>query len=247
MAALVSGEGRGEELMVFAAASLANVMVEVAELYEREHGDGIAFSFDASSTLARQIIAGAPVDVFISADEAKMDWLEERGLLLAASRQRLLSNGLVVVAHRDSRVEINQLDDLVQASITRVAMADPAAVPAGIYAKTWLQSAALWEQVESRMIPLQNVRAALAAVESGNADIGWVYRTDAAANQRTRVIFEVPAAETPNISYPVAILGNTRSLMAAQRFLDVLRSDEARALFERYGFGVHTESRSIVP
>lgn len=229
---------RGEGLMVFAAASLADVMKEVAAVYEREQGGVVMFSFDASSTLARQIAAGAPVDVFVSADKAKMDSLEERELLLPETRRSLLANSLVVVGHREATLTIESPEDLKADSITRIVLADPAAVPAGIYAKTWLQTAGLWDDLEPRVIPLQNVRSALAAVESGNADIGFIYRTDAAISERVKVLYRVPTEESPEISYPVAITKSTAREQAAREFLNVLISDEARAIFERYGFGV---------
>jgi molybdate transport system substrate-binding protein len=227
--------------LVFAAASLANVMEEVAALYERESGGRVEFSFDGSSALARQIIAGAPADVLVSADEAKMDGLEERELLMPGTRRSLLANALVVVGPRDTAGAIGKADDLLAKDIYRMALADPAAVPAGMYARAWLQNAGLWDQLEARVIPLQNVRAALAAVESGNADIGFVYRTDAVISDRVRVLFEVPPAEAPDISYPVAVLRGTRHEDAARRFVEVMQSAGARAIFEQYGFGVRAE------
>src|SRR6266567_3748760 len=152
---------------VSAAASLMDALQEIARQYRQAT---IVFNFGASSLLARQIIEGAPADVFISADEASMNRLQERGLVALESRRSILSNSLVIVIPSDSTMRISSPRDLL--AVRRVALAAPDAVPAGIYAKEYLQHLGLWDRVSSNVIPTDNVRSALAAVESGNVDAG---------------------------------------------------------------------------
>jgi molybdate transport system substrate-binding protein len=223
---------------VFAAASLTDCLKQVAADYQRQTGDRIVFNFAASSFLARQIEEGAPADVFFSADEAKMDKLQELGLLLAETRVSLLSNSLVIVVTADSTLAIASAKDLAGPKVARIALAEPRTVPAGIYAKEYLEQAGLWEAVKGRVIPTDNVRAALAAVESGNVEVGIVYRTDAAISKRVKIAFEIPSGEGPAISYPVAVLREAADPQAAERFLDYLRSDEASRVFRQFGFVV---------
>lgn len=232
---------RAESLMVFAAASLADAVRDVAAMYERESGVEVELSFDASSALARQIIAGAPADIFISADEAKMDLLAENDLIIPATRKSLLANTLVIIGGRDAAVKIHTPEDILNDSFDRIALADPAAVPAGIYARGWLEQNSLWSRIEDRLVPLPHVRAVLAAVASGNADVGFVYRTDATKSKVTEVLFEIPPDETPGISYPVAIINRIQPQEAAYNFLQFLGSSDSRAIFERHGFGWHEE------
>ncbi len=219
--------------MVFAAASLSNALEEIAATHRAEAVQEVRFNLGASSDLARQIIAGASADVFFSADTAQMDAVEKAGLVTAADRTDLLSNVLVVIVPAESKLELLNSAGLV--GVERLALADPQAVPAGVYARKWLESIGLWAQVESHVIPTLNVRAALAAVESGNAEAGVVYKTDAATTKRARVAFEVPASEAPKIVYVVALLANARS-DGARRFVEKLRSKDAARAFERAGF-----------
>jgi molybdate transport system substrate-binding protein len=160
-----------------------------------------------------------------------MDEVEKAGLV--RDRMELLSNRLVVVVPAESTTALADAEGLTRAR--RLALGDPEAVPAGIYARQWLEKRGLWERVRDRVVPTLDVRAALAAVESGNADAGIVYRTDAAISKRVRVAFEVPAAEAPRIVYPAALLATAREA-AAQAFYEHLRSPAAREVFERLGF-----------
>ena len=225
-------------VMVFAAASLTDSLKEIAATYERMSGDKIVFNFAASSLLERQIEEEAPADVFFSADEAKMDALEKKGLILAETRRSRLSNSLVIVVATDGGPAIHSGAELAGQNVRRVALADPKAVPAGIYAKAYLQKIGAWTAVEPKVIPTENVRAALAAVESGDVEAGIVYKTDAAISKRVKVACEVPASEGPPISYPVAELKNAKEPAAARKFLNYLNSSEAGRTFERFGFGL---------
>ena len=224
----------GAEVNVYAAASLTDVMKEIASAYEKESGDKILFNFGASSLLARQIIEGAPADMFLSADEAKMDELEQAGLIATDTRRDLLSNLLVIVVPY-SKLVIASPEALVTKS-QKIAVADPRAVPAGIYTKEYLTRLGLWRKLESKIVPTENVRAALAAVESGNVDAGFVYKTDANISSKVRIAFTVAVEEGPPIRYPVALIKEAKEKSGAAKFLAYLQSASARKTFERYGF-----------
>lgn len=236
LAALLPGPCRAAELNVFAAASLTDALQEIAAGYEKGGGDRIVLNLGASSTLARQIHEGAPADLFLSADEEKMNGLEKRKLLLPGTRKSVLSNTLVVVVPADSTLKIAGVKDLAAPGIRALALAEPQTVPAGIYAREYLGKQGVWSQVIDRVIPTENVRAALAAVESGNADAGIVYKTDTGISKRVRIAWEVPRAEGPTISYPFAILAGSERKEAARRFLAHLESPAARAVFRKHGF-----------
>jgi len=224
---------QGAEITVFAAASLTDSLKEIASTYE-DHK--IVFNFGASSTLARQIEEGAPVDIFFSADEAKMDGLEKKGLILKETRKSRLSNSLVIVVAAQGGAPITNPKDLATDKVKRVALAEPKTVPAGIYAKEFLQKQNLWTTVEAKVIPTENVRAALAAVESGNVEAGIVYKTDAAISKKVKVAYEVPLADNPAISYSMAVLKEAKQPDASKRFLQYLNSDVAAKIFEKFGF-----------
>lgn len=224
------------EIYVSAAASLTDALQEIVRSYEAGSPDRIVLNLGASSLLARQIEEGAPADLFLSADEAKMDSLAKKGLLLAGSRKSLLGNTLVVVVPLDSRLKIAGPKDLASSSIRALALAEPQTVPAGIYAQEYLQKIGLWRKVIDRVIPTENVRAALSSVEAGNADAGIVFRTDAEISKKVRVAYTVSAAEGPKISYPFAALAQTRHPEEARRFLAYLSSPPALEIFRRFGF-----------
>lgn len=224
------------EVMVFAAASLSDVLRELAAIEQKATGDTVQLNLGASSTLARQIEAGAPADLFFSADEAKMDDLAKAGLIDPTTRRSLLSNTLVIVVAADSQLRFRSAADLVRAAVRRIAIAEPASVPAGIYAREYLRRVGLWDSLAGRFVPTENVRAALAVVESGDVDAGIVYRTDALISRKVRIAWEVPAADGPRISYPVALVKGGGNPAGARRFLALLLSPAGRAVFAKYGF-----------
>jgi molybdate transport system substrate-binding protein len=235
--ALLSAVGTGsrEEVTVFAAASLSDAVEEIGRAYEKDSGNRVVLNVGASNDLARQILAGAGADLFFSADRAQMDVVERAGLVRGSDRVELLSNVLVVVVPAAAPTRVGSPADL--ALLRRIALADPEAVPAGVYARDYLESIGLWSALKDRVIPTLNVRAALAAVESGNADAGLVYRTDAALSRRVRVAFTVPAERGPRIVYVLAPLAASRK-PAALELVRRLAGPEARTIFERYGFQV---------
>lgn len=222
-----------EPVQVFAASSLADALAEIGSAWQQTGAGQVAFSFGASSDLARQIRAGAPADVFFSADRAQMDALEREGLVRASERGDLVANQLVVIVPSASAARVTAARDLE--AFSQVALADPEAVPAGVYARRWLEGLGLWERLAPRVVPMLHVRAALAAVESENVEAGIVYRTDAARSRRARVAFEVPLSQGPRILYPVAPIAGSRN-PAAAAFVAYLRSSSARATFDRHGF-----------
>jgi molybdate transport system substrate-binding protein len=224
------------QITVFAAASLTDSLKEIAAAYEKQSGDKITFNLGASSTLARQIEEGAPADIFFSADEAKMDGLEKKGLIDTSTRKSRLGNSLVVVVAADSALQIQSASDLTNTSVIKIALADPKAVPAGVYAKAWLEKQQVWPAIEPKVVPTENVRAALAAVESENVEAGVVYKTDAGISRKVKVAYEVPAKDAPVISYPMAVARESKQPEAAKKFLNYLDSKEAGDIFKKFGF-----------
>ena len=231
--ALIATQSRAKEVLVFAAVSLTESLQEIGKACEAKTGAAVRYSFGASSDLARQIDAGAPADVFFSADTAKMDALEKAGLVRHADRHEFLSNQLVVVVPTSSSLRVAGAKDL--AKLPRLAVADPEAVPAGIYARKWLESEGVWTEVKPKVVPTLDVRATLAAVESGGVEAGIVYRTDATISNKVRVVFVV--TNGPAITYSVARLARSKN-SAVKRFVDFAAGEEGSAVFERRGFTV---------
>jgi molybdate transport system substrate-binding protein len=235
-AILLAAPVLASELVVFAAASLTDALSDIGKSYEDSTKVHIAYNFAASNVLARQIAAGAPADLFASADEEKMDFLQKKKMVVSETRVDLLSNTLVIVVGADSRLTIQSEADLARPEVRSIAIAEPQSVPAGIYTKRHLESLHLWSKVIDRVIPTENVRAALAAVEAGNVDAGIVYRTDANISRKVRIAYEIPREQGPKIAYPFAVLTSSPDPAAARRFLDYLVSPAGRAVFTRYGF-----------
>jgi len=234
VAIAVPAGAQGQEVLVSAAASLTDVLQQVARVYESRSGDRLVLNLGASNTLARQITAGARVDVFISADEAQMDVVAAD--VVPRTRVDLLSNQLAIAVPDDRARTFTSARELADASIRRIALGDPAAVPAGVYAKAYLQQIGMWALVESKIVPSGSVRLALAAVENGAADAAIVYRTDIATAQRVRLAFVVPASEGPKIVYPAAAIRTGTNPQGAMRLLAFLQTAEAREIFTRAGF-----------
>jgi molybdate transport system substrate-binding protein len=230
-ALLGAAPAEADELLVFAAASLTESIRELGKGFEAKTGTAVRFSFGSSSDLARQIKAGAPADVFFSADTAKMDDLQGAGLVRKEDRHEFLGNQLVVVVPLGSTLRISSAADLV--NLPRLALADPDTVPAGIYAKKWLDGLGLWTAVKPRVVPTLDVRAALAAVESEGVSAGVVYRTDAAISRKIRIAYEV--TNGPEITYSVARVAASKN-SSSQAFVNYLASEAGRAVFKKRGF-----------
>jgi molybdate transport system substrate-binding protein len=224
------------QITVSAAVSLTDVLTAIADDYGRRALGSIRFNFGASNVLARQIANGAPADVFISADDAQMDVVAAAKLIRPGSRVPLLRNQLAVVVPNDRPRTLRSIRDLTDPTFKRIAIGDPAAVPAGVYAKQYLEAQGLWQAIEPRVVPAGSVRAALTAVETGAADAGIVYRTDARLALHATVAWVVPAADGPRIVYPGAIIATSGHPQDAQKFLDFLRGETGARIFERFGF-----------
>jgi molybdate transport system substrate-binding protein len=223
-------------ITVSAAISLTDALTAVAEEYGRRGLGSVRFNFGASNVLARQIAAGAPVDLFVSADEAQMDVVAAAGMLKEGSRVPIAGNQLAVVVPNDRPRTFRSIRDLADPAIKRIAMGDPEGVPAGVYAKQYLEKEGEWDAVKARIVPAGSVRAALSAVESGAADAAIVYRTDARLALHATVAWVVPADRGPRIVYPAAIVRTTASPHEAARFLDFVRGAAAARILERFGF-----------
>lgn len=230
-------QGRGP--VVLAAASLQESLTAAAEAWSRKGHPRPVISFAGSSALARQIASGAPADLFISADEDWMNDVAAKGLIRPRTRTAFLTNGLVLIAPASSRVRltIGPRFPLARAlGQGRLAMADPASVPAGKYGKAALTRLQVWPSVQNRVARAENVRAALRLVARGEAPLGVVYATDALADREVKVVGRFPAASHPRITYPMALL-KTSAHPDAEPFRGFLLGREGRAVFARHGFG----------
>lgn len=219
--------------LIFAAASTEPPLREIAERSRREGGLELELAFGASSDLARQIRAGAPADLFLSADEAQLEVLVREGLCAADAVRPLLGNTLVVIVPERSTRAIGSAHELV--GLRRVATGDPRGVPLGVYAKAWLTGAGVFDAVEPALVPCVDARAAVAAVESDAVDAAIVYATDARRAKRARVALRVPEAEGPRIVYGLARLRRASSAAAAHAF-DLLAAPASLDSFRAYGF-----------
>lgn len=236
--AALAPPARAADVFVFAAASLKEALDDAVAAYRASGATGrVVPSYAASSALARQIEAGAPAGVFVSADEEWMDYLERRGLLEPGSRANLVRNRLVLVARADDGIAVEIGPGFPLAARLRggrLAMANPDAVPAGKYGKAALESLGVWNDVRSRIAAADNVRAALVLVSRGEAPLGIVYRTDALVDRTVRIAGTFPDSSHPPIVYPMAVMA--RSGPAARAFAAWLRGPEVKAIFERRGF-----------
>ncbi|SPF36520.1 molybdate transporter subunit; periplasmic-binding component of ABC superfamily [Syntrophobacter sp. SbD1] len=230
-----------ETVTVFAAASLTNALTEIGKLFEEKKMGGFIASFLSSSTLAKQIENGAPANVFISADEKWMDYLAKEKLIDSSTRFNLLGNRLVLIAPADSKVgEVNISKSFDLAGLLaggKLAMGDPDHVPAGIYGKEALEKLGVWQSIQGNVARESDVRAALTLVELGEAPLGIVYATDAAVTKKVKVVGTFPEQSHPPIIYPAALVAGNET-QVAKSFLEFLKTPQARAVFEKYGFSV---------
>jgi molybdate transport system substrate-binding protein len=239
-AALASPIAMAANVTVFAAASLKEAMDEQAKQFEAKTGDKVIVSYAGSNVLAKQIEAGAPADVFISADLDWMDYVEQHQLIAKDTRTNLLRNALVLIAPTasTSALKIGPNFGLAAAlGNDKLAMANPDSVPAGKYGKSALESLGVWGSVESHVARAENVRAALALVSRQEAPFGIVYKTDAMADKGVKVVDTFPANSYPPVVYPAALIATSKSASAKQ-LLEYLRSAPANALWEKYGFDI---------
>lgn len=225
------------ELVVAAAASLANVTEEITLAYRAAAPNvKLTFTYASSGSLQTQIEQGAPIDVFISAASRQMDALDNQSLLLEDSRIDLLQNKIVLVTPSSSQLNLQSFDDLTSDKVKMVAYGDPSSVPAGQYAQEVLISLNIAEALAPKTNYSTDVRQVLTWLQSGNVDVGIVYATDAASAKNIKIVCEAPQGSVGDIVYPVAITAGSSQIAAAQAFIDFLQSRECAAIFENYGF-----------
>src|SRR5262245_60252465 len=239
-AGIHSAAAQGKDILVFAAASLKNALDDIAGQWQRESGKKTVISYAASNTLIKQIEQGAPADMFISADLDWMDYGQQKDLIKPDTRSNLLGNRLVLIAPKDANVSVNVqpgFDLAAQLKGGRLAMANVDAVPAGKYGKASLEKLGAWDGVKDKIAQAESVRAALVLVSRGEAPLGVVYQTDAAADPAVKIVGTFPENTHPPIVYPIALTKESRSA-DAQAFLAYIRSPAARPAFERQGFTI---------
>jgi molybdate transport system substrate-binding protein len=234
-----SSSGDRTEILVSAASSLTDCLQDIKARYEASRPRvAVHLNFGASGALRRQIEQGAAADLFISADGENMKLLLDQDLIDESRLTALLSNELVVVAPADSDIRIGAIDQVFQEKIRHIAIGDPETVPSGAYAREALEHLGLWDAVRPIAVYGNNVRQVLAYVETGNADAGFVYRTDALASNQVRTVYTVDSSSHGPILYHVGIIKTSRHRDEAEDFHQFLRGAEAREIFEQYGFGV---------
>ena len=234
IAAASAASAQRPEVLVSAAASLSEVMQQIARAYEGRTGTRVTVNTAASNTLARQIAAGAAVDLFISADEAQMDAIGDE--VVRGTRVDLLSNQLAIAVSSDRPRTLRSARELADPAFRRIALGDPAAVPAGVYARAYLEKLGVWKAIAGKAVPSASVRLALAAVENGAADAAIVYRTDVATARRATLALAIPVAEGPRIAYPAVVIRSGRNRAGATRLLAWLQGAEASGIFKAAGF-----------
>lgn len=237
IAIMATGAAHAGEIVVSAAASLTNAFKDIARAYETQYaGSKVSLNVGASGALLQQMAKGAPVDVFAAADQETMDQAVRQQLVQARDRQDFVRNSLVLIVPADSRAAIEKPGDLARPEIKRIAIGNPASVPAGRYTRHALEAARLWSAVEPKMIGTQNVRQSLDYVARGEVDAGFVYVTDAALmKDKVRVAFDVPLDTA--IRYPIAKAANSANPAEASRFIAFVLSPPSQAILARYGFG----------
>ncbi len=232
---VVAQSGR---VLVSAAVSLKDALQEIKPLYQRTKPNlNITYNFGASGALQQQIENGAPADIFFSAARKQMDALQQKGLILPNTRRNLLTNRLVLIVPKNSP-GITSFRQLTSSQIKRIAIGEPRSVPAGQYAEEVLKNLGILEQVRAKLVLGNNVRQVLTFVESGNADAGLVYLTDAKTSNRVKRVAIAPENLHSPIVYPVAVIKDSRNIPAARDYVQFLSSARAKSIFEKYGFSM---------
>lgn len=226
------------EINISAAASLADALTEIQTEYAKESNAILQFNFAASGALQKQIEEGAPCDLFLSASKANMDALEEGGLIVADSRKDILGNTLTLVAATEKADAIKGYEALTSAEVTSISMGTPESVPAGKYAQQALENLGIWDQIQSKIVFAKDVKQALEYVDTGNADCGLVYKTDAMTMETGVVVAELPENTHDPIVYPAALTKDSAQAEAAAKFYEFLQTAYAKGVFEKYGFTV---------
>ncbi|MDR3593127.1 MAG: molybdate ABC transporter substrate-binding protein [Negativicutes bacterium] len=225
------------ELNISAAVSLKDALAEIQKNYAAKAPNiKLVYNLGASGTLQQQIEQGAPADLFISAAPKQMNDLEAKNLVNKATRKNLVENKLVLVVPQNSTLGLDKFEDITKPEVQKIAIGEPAVVPAGQYAQQVLQKLGLWDKVKDKAVQAKDVRTVLAYVETGNVEAGIVYKTDAASSPKVKIAATAPEGSHEPILYPVAVLSGTKQQQAAADFLAYLTGPESKAVFEKYGF-----------
>ena len=225
------------ELMVLAAASLTDALNSLKNSYEESHpGVKLTYSFGSSGKLAQQIEQGAPADLFLSASQADMDKLDEKQLILPETRFDFSGNSLVLITAKENGAAITSFEELTDSSLQHIAVGAPESVPAGRYTKEVLDNLKLWDSLSDRLVFGSDVRQVLTFVESGNAEVGVVYSSDAATSEKVKVLSEAKEDLHKPIVYPGAVVRDSAHAEAAKQFLSYLKSEEGKKALQEYGF-----------
>jgi molybdate transport system substrate-binding protein len=229
-------------ITVSAAISLKDALDELGPIFQVQrhrkvggNGTAVTYNYGGSGTLARQIEQGAPVDVFFSAAEKQMDELAAQGLIVADTRRDLVGNALVLIAAPQATA-LHNFQNLTDSAVKAIALGEASTVPAGMYGHQTLEHLGLFKAIEKKVVYAKDVRAVLTYVETGNADAGMVYQTDAKTSQKVRVVATAPPDSHDPILYPAAVLRDSKNKEEARAFLEFLQGPDARAVFEKYGF-----------
>ncbi|AIF44869.1 molybdate ABC transporter substrate-binding protein [Virgibacillus sp. SK37] len=225
-----------ETLTISAAISLTDALDEIKDLYEKEHDINLTFNLGGSGKLAQQIQQGAPADVFISANQDWMDKVEKEELIFPDTRKDVAGNSLVLITNKDTDMNDHSVEEISGKDIGQIAIGNPDSVPAGEYAEQALHALNKWEEFESQMVLGKDVRQVLTYVETKNAEIGFVYKSDALTSDKIKILTTLAPETHDPIIYPIAVLKDTKHAEVAKSFADFMESEEAQQILEKYGF-----------
>ncbi|KAF6570511.1 molybdate ABC transporter substrate-binding protein [Paenibacillus sp. SEL3] len=227
------------ELTISAAASLTDALKEIQHSYESTHtGTKLNFNFGGSGALEKQIEQGAPSDLFLSASKKNLKSLVDQQLIESNKQKTWLTNELVAVIPADGTMDIASVTDLTKREVKKVAIGIPESVPAGNYAQEALTKAKLWDTLQSKLVQAKDVRQVLQYVETGNADVGFVYKTDALTSQKAKIAFEVDPKTYSPVEYPIGIIKGSKHIQEAEDFYAYLQSQESLNIMAKYGFTI---------
>ncbi|MBM7714878.1 molybdate transport system substrate-binding protein [Bacillus thermophilus] len=229
-------EGKKIPLTVSAAVSLTEALEEIKELYEKDHTVDITLQLGGSGTLARQIQQGAPVDIFLSANQEWMDTLEKEDLINRSTRANITGNKMVMITSADSDIQYTSAAQISAKDVEQIAIGNPKSVPAGKYTEEALHHLNKWNELKDQLVLAKDVRQVLTYVETGNADIGFVYESDAVNSDKIKMLATVDDSLHGPIVYPGAVIANTKHEKEAEDFLTFLQTEEAQNIMKKYGF-----------
>ncbi|GBF78730.1 molybdate ABC transporter substrate-binding protein [Aphanothece sacrum] len=228
---------QSNNLTVSAAMSVKDALEDIKSVYQKSQLNlKITYNFGSSGSLQQQIEQGAPVDIFLSAATKQMDALEKKKLLVPGTRKNLLSNSIVLVTPKDQKV-VKKFSDLSNPQVKKISLGEPKSVPAGQYGEQVLKHYKLWESIKSKIVYGKDVRQVLTYVETGDVEAGLVYSTDASNSNKVRVAATAPTNSHDPITYPIAVIKDSKNMGAAKAFVQFLSGNQAKAIFKKYGFG----------